>query len=366
VLGLHQVPADRFKLWLSIALARGVSRFFWLFNLKLLYLIADTGALAVYYLFRTYRRNVQSNLRHVMGPDASDLEVERVAKQVFRNSARNFADLMRVPHVSDTELLESITLSPETIDILDRVANSGRGGVVVTAHYGAFDYVGQIFWVRGYTLTFMIARTVPEFIDTAVTYLRGSRGVRLEPVTPGGIRRVLTALKRGGLVGLVADRDFFQSGNPVTFFGARTTLPPGPIRFARDTGAPVIPVFAHRTDNGYRLTADEPFYVSRTDELDVDLGRALERLVGVFERYLRAAPEQWVMFQRVWTDEPRQAVRVFPVGSPLDGQILGRGGDETGPLTQPTLQEGQSPTPAPRRPETGRVDGLARKVQPEP
>src|SRR5699024_10352464 len=64
-----------------------------------------------------------------------------------------------------------------------------------------------------------------------------------------------------------------------------------------------------------------------------DVQQGLERLVAVFERHLRAAPDQWVMFQRVWTDAPTQPIRVFPVGSPLEGNILGPTSEETGPLT---------------------------------
>jgi lauroyl/myristoyl acyltransferase len=206
--------------------------------------------------------------------------------------------------------------------------------VLVTAHYGAFDYVGQILWLKGYSLTLLTARTVPEFIDAAVSFLRGSRGARLEPATPGGIRRIISALKRGELIGLVADRDFFQNGKPVTFFGKRTTLPPGPVRIARDTGAPILPAFARREGDGYLLDTDEPFIVPKTNDVDADIQKGLERIVAVFERYLRAAPEQWVMFQRVWTEGPPQPIRVFPVGSPLDGKILGPSSGETGPLTR--------------------------------
>jgi phosphatidylinositol dimannoside acyltransferase len=366
VIGLHQVPTDRFKLWLSITLARLASRIFWLFNLRLLHVIADGCALLVYHLFPTYRNNVLSNLRKVMGSESSEKERIAVAKQVFRNSARNFADLMRVPHVSDQHLLDTITVEPETARIIDEVARAGRGGVIVTAHYGAFDYVGQIFQARGYSLTIMTHRTVPEFIDTAVSYLRSSRGVRLEPVTPGGIRRALTSLKRGGLVGLIADRDFFQSGKSVTFFGEETTLPPGPIRFARDTGAPILPVFTRRGGGRYALTAEEPFYVEKTPDLDADIRVALERLVVIFERYLRAAPDQWVMFQRVWTGEPAPSVRVFPVGSPLEGPILGHGGDETGPLTQPTLLEPRVKNASGRNDDRVRPERVSREVRPEP
>jgi phosphatidylinositol dimannoside acyltransferase len=343
VAGQKQFPKDPFKFRLAILLARLVSRLFWLFNRQALYRLADLGGLLFYLLFPTYRRNVMSNLSHVLGQDASDRELRRVTRSAFRTSARNFADLTRVPQISPDKLLESVRTSPGALETLNKVVNSGRGGVLVTAHFGAFDYVGQIIWLEGYSLTLLTARTVPEFIDAAISYLRGSRGARMEPATPGGLRRILSALKRGELIGIVADRDFFQNGKEVTFFGRRTTLPPGPIRIARDAGAPIIPTFARREGDGYYMEVEEPFMVPKTDNVEADVQQGLERLVAVFERQLRAAPDQWVMFQRVWTETPQQRMRVFPVGSPLEGKILGPSDEERGPLTEDAETRGTRP-----------------------
>ncbi|MEX2426240.1 MAG: hypothetical protein WD401_05685 [Thermomicrobiaceae bacterium] len=355
----NKLPDDPMKLRLAIWLARLVSRTFWLFNRQFLYRLADAGGFLFYLLFPTYRDNVKANLSNVMGPGASEREIRRMARGVFRTSARNFADLTRVPHLPVDQLLDSVSTSPGAFEMLDKVMANGRGGVLVTAHYGAFDYVGQIIWLNGYSMTLLTARTVPEFIDAAVSYLRGSRGARMEPTTPGGVRRVLSALKRGELIGIVADRDFFQNGKPVTFFGRQTTLPPGPIRIARDAGAPVVPTFARREGDGFYMEVEEPFMVPKTDNVEADVQRGLERLVSVFERHLRAAPDQWVMFQRVWTETEQQPMLVFPVGSPLHGKIFGPGTEERGPLTDTPVNssEEERQTSPEARPASGRPLG---------
>jgi lauroyl/myristoyl acyltransferase len=352
--GKHQVPREPFKITVAIFLARAMSWFFWQFNRRFLYMLADFCGVLIYYLFPTYRANVLSNLRHVLGDEASEEEVRKTARRVFRTSGRNFADLMRVPHLSTDLFLDSVRTPPGTLEHLNAAATSGKGAILVTAHFGAFDYVGQIIWFKGFSLTLLTARTVPEFIDAAVSYLRGSRGAKMEPATPGGLRRIISALRRGELIGIVADRDFFQNGKPVTFFGQQTTLPPGPVRIARDTGAPILPTFARREGDGYFLEVDEPFHVPKTDDVEADLRYGLERLVAVFERHLRAAPDQWVMFQRVWTETPPQPIRVFPVGSPLDGKILGPTHEETGKLTEPGKGERPSPARASTRNESTR------------
>jgi KDO2-lipid IV(A) lauroyltransferase len=345
--------ASSFKVRLSVFCAWLLSQWVQVVPERLAYWIADRCGDIVYVLFPTYRRNVGSNIVQVLGAGASHEQVGRTVRWVFRNAARNFVDLLQVPHVSVERLRASVDVSEESWRQLDQVVAAGRGGIIVTAHFGAFDYVGQIFWANGYPLTSLVTRTVPEFIYTGVTYLRESRGTRLEQVTPGGLRRVLAALKRGELVGILADRDFFQNGWPVTFFGKETTLPPGPVRIARDTGAPIVASFNRRLKHGHQLVVTPPFHVERTRDADRDIHNALQRLAAMFERAIRETPDQWVIFQRVWPERPAQSVRVFPVGSPLEGEILGRGSGEVGPLTGPPeaptdhTDSPQSPEPEP-------------------
>ncbi|KKL77674.1 hypothetical protein LCGC14_2032560, partial [marine sediment metagenome] len=51
----------------------------------------------VYWLFPRHRRNVISNLRHVMGRNAPDRDVRAAARRVFVNIAKYYVDLVRMP-----------------------------------------------------------------------------------------------------------------------------------------------------------------------------------------------------------------------------------------------------------------------------
>lgn len=294
--------------WLASQLVR-------MMPLWLVYWLADRAGDLVYALSSTYRRNVEHNVAQALGPEVTPADVSRTARRVFRTSARNFVDLLRVPHLSPAELAESIQVCPESWAEFERLATSGRGAVIVTAHLGPFDYVGQILTARGYRFTSLTTRTVPELLDAAVNYLRTSRGLRIEQASPAGIRRVVLALRRGELVGLAADRDFFQSGWPVIFFGKETTLPPGPVRLARAAGVPILAAFTRRLHRGYQLLIEPPFYVDRSDDPVRDVRMGLQRLVETFERHIRAVPDQWVIFQRVWPDSAVPALGACPAGA---------------------------------------------------
>jgi lauroyl/myristoyl acyltransferase len=316
-------PSTELRYRLSIWLAKVFSWFFWLLPPVVRNSIADIVAMGFFHFSRAYRDNVQSNLRQVLGESAPQSAVRRAARNVFRTSAHNFLDLMLVPRRSTQRLVGDVHLNPADRESLDSLIAGGKGVVIVTAHLGAFDYIGQGLHLLGYRLTIVTGKTVARFIYDGVVFLRSAKGARMVEPTPSGVRQALKALRRGECVAFVSDRDYLQNGRELTFFGRKTTLPPGAIRMARDTGAPVQPIFTRRVKGGHEMRLFPSFQVPRTANQDEDIATGFQKLVSVLEAAIGSSPDQWVMFQRVWRDEPVDPVRAFPVGSPFAPESSG-------------------------------------------
>jgi lauroyl/myristoyl acyltransferase len=325
-----------FRYHLSVAIA---ITFSWIVRLtpeRLRNWLADRGGDFFHHFSPTYRQNVTANVAQVMGLPEDSPEVRAATKRVFRASGRNFSDLLLSPHMTSRQIAIDAELVSGDWSILDNALAGGKGAVIVTAHVGSFDFLGKTLQNRGYKLNSLTSRTTARFLFDGVTYLRRKRGPAIIEASPSGVRKVIQGIRKGECAVLACDRDFFQNGMPVTFFGRETTLPPGAIRFARDTGAPIVPLFAVRLGNHRGITIEPSFYVEKTKNLDEDLANGMAKLVPVLEKAIRALPDQWVMFQRVWPLEPVDPVRVFPIGSPLESELLERvGAALPGPVRLP-------------------------------
>lgn len=309
---------------LSVFIAETFSWLFWLIPQGIRYAIADRVGDVFRILTHTYRDNVEANVAQVLALPNSSAPVANATRSIFRTSARNFTDLITMVRQSRESLVRSLNIADGSWGTIDQAIASGRGVIFITGHLGSFDLVGQAFWARGYKLTIVTGRTTSRFIFDGVTHLRAVRGSTLVEPTPAGVRQVIRALRRGECSVFVSDRDFFQNGRTVEFFGRRTTLPPGAIRIARDTGAIVIPLAPRRVGRHHEIDILEPFEVPKTADLEADMASGFAKLIPALESGIRGGISQWVMFQRVWPDTPPPAVRVFPVGSPLESPLLER------------------------------------------
>lgn len=299
--------------WLVCRLAAIVT---WLVPREIGYRLCDLAGSLTYLLAGQMRRAALANVSRVLGRPTTDAYVRLTARRCFQTSGRNFWDLCSLPHLRRQQLLERTAVDAAAWARLEQVVSERHGLIIVTAHLGAFDIASQL--LTGLSVPFMplTAQTTSSWLFLVVTQLRRSWGAVVEPVSPGTLRRLIGHLRRGGVVGLVADRDVYHTGRPVWLFGHRTTLPIGPVRIALETGAPVVAIFSPREGDRYRLELEE-FPIQRTGDVEHDIDVNMAGLAALFERKLRIWPDQWVMFQRAWLDTAQDSgIHVGHLGLP--------------------------------------------------
>ncbi len=105
--------------------------------------IADLISMIWIRMTPVYRTNVMANIAQVLGPDVSERELERLAAGVFRMSARNFGELLRLRSLTNADLADLVPITEESLTALREAHERGQGVIIATAHMGAFDLMGH-------------------------------------------------------------------------------------------------------------------------------------------------------------------------------------------------------------------------------
>jgi KDO2-lipid IV(A) lauroyltransferase len=256
--------------------------------------VADRLGDAAYLALPRYRRAAAANLARVLGEPSDSPAVRAAVRGAFRASVRNFLALAVLRVVgrlwSPALVVEFDAVAPETL----------RGPVViVSAHLGPFDVVAALLARHGHSFVVVGEPMRPRWLDRCVRWLRGQGGVALVPASREGLWRIRQALGAARPVVFLVDRRVDRGGRLVRFFGAPACLPEAPLRLAHRWRCPLVPAFAFRTADGYRVRLGTPIALDGARER---MREACDELVTRLEAAIRASPDQWLVFQPVWRD----------------------------------------------------------------
>lgn len=268
------------------------------------WLAAQVGALA-YHLNRRGSEVLRENLRHVLGDEADEALVETTAIEVFRNLAKNYYDLFRKHALGAEEATDSITV--HGLHHMEDGLEDGRGLIIVSAHFGAFD----ASWLIGRRLNLNITAAAehlkPDRLYRYVCQLRDREWITFLPVDRP-LMGLFRALRRGETVALAGDRDITGSGILVDFFGARARLPDGPVQLALRTGANVLTIFAVRQpDNKVVINIEPPIQLDKTGDFGHDVLVNTRKVTARMEEWIGRHPDQWLVLYPIWRDNRHAA-----------------------------------------------------------
>jgi lauroyl/myristoyl acyltransferase len=246
------------------------------------------------------RANVGNNIRHVLGPDAPQAEVDRLTRATFDYVAYNYYDLFRLPTLSSAQVDAMVTI--EGWENVEAALSLGKGVVMSSAHFGNIEIVLYAMLMRGVAITIPAERVEPPELYDYLASLRMSKGLKLIPVD-GPMLELFRTLRRGGVAGIAGDRNVTASGTVVEFFGAPARLPDGHVHLALRTGAPLILGFSRRLDRDTFQARFWPHFRIPDEGSDEErLAAGMDYAVRGMEEAISACPEQWVVTVPMWGD----------------------------------------------------------------
>jgi len=264
--------------------------------------------LAAWLFARRARRQATINIRHVLAGQAlatraGRKKLRRTVRKMFLYSARNYLEALRLPYLKPEDVEKRIT-QKEGLEHLDAALAQGKGAIIITAHFGPFEYVAQWFVVNNYALTIPVERLKDERMLELTVKLRSGQGVQFVPLGgSGAVRAMISTLRKNQLVIIPVDRAIQGESVEIDFFGAPARLSLGPVSLALRTGAMLLGAFGWYLPDNKMGGCVVPVSLALSEDERKDPEKLMEKVVEKLEEIISTRPEQWVMFAPVWTKE---------------------------------------------------------------
>ncbi len=236
-----------------------------------------------------FAARVRDNLRLVR-PEAGAAEARALTAAVGDNAMRILAEYIRMADFRARPRQRHV----EGLEHLRDAAASGRGGLVVSAHYGNWEAIRLAARDAGIELA-IIYRAFNNAPFDALSMTR----IRLagEPVMhkgPEGSRRLLRHLKGGGLALVLLDQRLGY-GPPTPFLGRPAQTTTTIAALAQRLRVPLIPAVARRRADGLSFDVRfEPPVDAATPEA------AMRAINDRISAWIEAEPGQWFWLHRRW------------------------------------------------------------------
>ena len=267
------------------------------------YALGHVGTWIAWRLMQQTNAAVAANLAPVVA-SRSATSLERTALETYRHYAHDTIDFLRALSASPEELERTFDLPDENRRIFEDVLAQGRGGLLVTGHYGNWEAGGILMSrVVNMPLTVVAMAESDEDVNRLRRDIRDQMGIATLEVrqsldTALQIRRLLNENR---FVAMLIDRHLGRDRVAVTFFGRQAWFLQTPALMGYFTGAPLVVCFLERDRPGHFQTkAVGPIVVDRSLPRADAVRQATQRVADAIEARVRANPHSWYHFYRYW------------------------------------------------------------------
>ena len=249
---------------------------------------------------------VAQNLARVSGLAPGTPALDELVVEAFKSYAVYWVETFRLARAGRDFFLERFVC--HGAENIDAVLRRGGGGVLVMPHLSNWDAAGAWLGASGRPVVTVAEVLNPQRLFDFFVAHRAALGMTVHAVKAGVTAKLLEALKEGGLVGMVGDRDISGRGPKISFFGEPASFPAGPATLAIRTGAPVMVAGVYSAvlpggRRGWIAEISEPLEPPSSGPGAVE--QLTAEIVARFESYIAKSPQEWHVFQPFWVADRR-------------------------------------------------------------
>jgi KDO2-lipid IV(A) lauroyltransferase len=267
---------------------------------------------SIAFFFNRKRRLVAyANLKAAFAAEKTPAELKSLTKKVYQNMVQTFMEVLNLTKVNRRYVDRFVEVV--NMDRIRNASKSGRGTILLTAHFGDWELSSLVSSVEGFPILVLAREQKMKRLNELLNRLRESNGCKV--IRKGmSTKNILKALYDKNIVGILSDQDAGRGGTFVDFFGRPTSCHSGPMEIAKHTDSLILPNFIVRTKGPYHKLFLEEYIDFRNTHSEDDIRQNLQKFTSLLESYIRKYPDQWLWLHKRWKSTPTRTILVLNDG----------------------------------------------------
>jgi len=264
-----------------------------------------------YYFDRRHRARAYANIRSALGSDLNSDKLSRLTRLFYQSFGQSIIDVFLIPLVDRNYIAKHIEIFG--VEHINEALKRGKGAILAGVHAGSWEFYNIISANLGFPFVLFVKDQKFPRLNRLLNNYRKAKGCRII-TRDEGLRGLINALKNNQAIGMMADQGG-KSGMLVDFFKRPASMPTGAVKLALKYGAALIPIFFVRKNGpAIKVWAGNEINMVKTGDDERDIKQNLQRVVAVFEDFIRNNPKEYLWTYKIWKQSNERDIVILDDG----------------------------------------------------
>ncbi|MFA5199724.1 MAG: ELM1/GtrOC1 family putative glycosyltransferase, partial [Candidatus Omnitrophota bacterium] len=251
----------------------------------------------IYFFDKKHRRIANANIRYAFCRRLGVNSCVQVTRQAYRAFGQNLIEISVLGRINNQYLEKYIHI--ENREFADLAFERGKGVIFVGVHGGNWELSNIICANLGVPFTLFVRDQGLPRLNELLNSYRLKLGAKIFHKN-AGVRQLIEVLKNNQAIGMTIDQGG-KAGQIVKFFGKEASMSTGAVKLALKYDCAIVPVFYTRLRGPHtKVILDQVYTVSRSADPENDVRENLQKLINIYEKYLRQYPQEYFWSYKIW------------------------------------------------------------------
>ncbi|MDD5561072.1 MAG: ELM1/GtrOC1 family putative glycosyltransferase [Candidatus Omnitrophica bacterium] len=251
----------------------------------------------IYFFDARHRGIACANIRRAIVMNNDFLQARKITRRAYQSFGQNLIEISFIPRINKKYLDKFIHI--ENRQYIDEAFKRGKGVIFLAAHEGNWELSNIICANLGFSFILFVRDQGFVRLNALLNSYRLKQGAKIIHKKTG-LRQLIDVLESNQSIGMTVDQGG-KHGEVVNFFGKSASMSTGAVKLALKHDCSIIPVFYTRIKGPHtKVILDQVYTVSKSGDLQRDLRDNLERLVNIYEKYIRQYPHEYLWTYKIW------------------------------------------------------------------